>query len=158
MLGRYVAIRQSRSLAEPEVINTFQVDFEWCHEKPGLKMGWVSPFDPRKVHLGYVSITSREGALSILSNRAGVVSITHLQRFDGRAERLLGIYCGPGQTGSPGEGRSIVAQVVAYVRPSELEFKFDNQVRPGAQGYGKLSKILSEINGPFAYIIPALTQ
>jgi transcriptional regulator with XRE-family HTH domain len=153
LLGEYVAIRQNRWIGGSDIINTFPVVFAWCGVRPGLKMSWEFQIDLKNVkrQSAYISMTSRDGSLTIIGSNSGHFTSTHLQRDQGCSDRLFGIYCGFGQVRRA--HRAIVVQVVAYVRRSEIDFKHDNQVRPGAPGHQKLSGILSEIEGVFCHII-----
>lgn len=153
LIGDYVAIRQNRWLDSSETINTFPIRFEWCNQKPGLKMVWEFKIDANTVkrQSAYVSMTSRDGSLTIVSNQGGHFSSTHLQREDGDSSRLFGIYSGFGQIGKA--RRAIVTQVVAYIRKNKIDFKHDNQVAPSAPGYAKLAKLLSEIDGIYCHIV-----
>lgn len=153
LLGDYIVVRQNRWLDNTDIINTFPVRFEWCNEKPGLKMVWEFIVDPKNVkrQSAYVSMTSRDGSITIVSNQAGHFSSTHLQRDEGNSKRLYGIYSGFGQIGKA--RRAIVSQVVAYIRRSEIDFRHDNQVHPGAAGHSKLSAILAEIDGVYCHIL-----
>jgi transcriptional regulator with XRE-family HTH domain len=153
LLGEYISIRQNRHLDKTEIINTFPVRFEWCDEKPGLKMIWemVANGAIVKQQSAYVSMTSRDGAISIFNDNNGVISSTHLQRDNGDAKRLYGLHCGLGQVART--HRSIIAQVVAYLRLSEIDFKFENQVWPGGAGHKELVDILGSIEGVFGHML-----
>ncbi|MGO7400322.1 multiprotein-bridging factor 1 family protein [Rhizobium ruizarguesonis] len=159
LIGEYISIRQNRYLDKTDIINTFPVRFEWCNEKPGLKMTWELIVDGTVVkrQSAYVSMTSRDGALTILSDHNGVISTTHLQRDSGDARRLYGLHCGLGQVART--HRSIIAQVVAYLRPSEINFKHDNQVWPGGPGHRQLVEVLGSIEGIFGHMVrPPATE
>jgi transcriptional regulator with XRE-family HTH domain len=153
LVGRYIVIRQNRWLGGHDIINTFPVSFEWCKLKPGLRMSWEHRIDPKMVRQqsAYVSITSRDGLLTIVGSNLGHFTSTHLQRDGGQANRLFGIYCGFGEVGRG--HRSIVAQVVAYVREGEIDFRHDWQARPGSPGYGELRRFLAEIEGVYCHIV-----
>lgn len=152
LIGDYLSIRQNRWLDRTDVINTFPVKFEWCNERPGLKMTWEFIIDKthKKTQSGYVSITSKDGPITIFSTQGGNVSSTHLQR-DGNADYLYGLHCGLGQISRAHKG--IISQVVAYIRKREIDFKHDNQVLPGAPGHKKFTEILSRIEGDFCHML-----
>lgn len=153
ILGQYIVIRQNRWIEGANIINTFPITFRWCDKKPGLEMVWEFSVDSKNIkrQQAYVSMTSRDGTITIISNQNGNYSSTHLQREDGKSDRLFGIYSGLGQVAKA--RRAIITQVVAYIRKSKIDFHFDNQVLPGGPGYAKLSDILADIDGAFCHMV-----
>lgn len=151
--GDYLSIRQNRWMGKTDVINTYPVSFAWDTQKPGLRMEWSAQVDRHHTRRqsAYVSMTSRDGLLTIISNSSGRISTTQLQRFDHSPNRLFGIYCGLGEVGRGHE--AIVAQVVAYVRLSEIDFSHDAQIMPGRSGHQEFSAMLGSIEGAFCFML-----
>lgn len=151
--GEYVAVRQNRWLTESDVINTYGVNFWWDEERPGLRMDWAAPVDSALMRRqsAYVSMTSRDGMLAILSNALGRITTTQLMRFDHQPDRLFGLYCGYGEVSRGHE--AMVAQVVAYIRKKQVGFAHEWQMQPGEPGYAFFVKLLAEIDGRFCFML-----
>lgn len=151
--GEYVVVRQNRWLSKTDIINTYPVRFAWDAEKPGLQMEWSDKVDKHytRRQSAHVSMPSRDGMLTIVSINAGRIFTTHLQRFERRSDRLVGLFCGVGEV-SRGH-TAVVSQVVAYVRRSTIDFQHETHVQPGATGYNFFASLLSQIEGSYCYTI-----
>jgi transcriptional regulator with XRE-family HTH domain len=154
--GEYLVVRQNRWLTQTEVINTYPARFSWDPEKPGLRIDWSNRVDKHYVRrqAAHVSMTSREGLVTIVRMDAGRISTTQLQRYERRADRLVGIWCGMGEVNRGHE--AIVTQVVAYVRRSTIDVPYDDKVIPGAPAYQFFAALLSQIEGSYCHTIPPM--